>query len=92
MEDDLLRRTGYSKGYATYPMLFIGVKCIIFIVVITLLVVLFGPLLHSWTLQYIYDMHVLNKGSPRSPQLIDIPSLALSPVAPVLFNLSEPAK
>ena len=37
-------------------------------------------------------MHVLKKGSPRSPQLIDIPSLALSPVAPVLFNLSEPAK
>ena len=26
------------------------------------------------------------------PQLMEIPSLALSPVAPVLFNLSEPAR
>jgi len=28
----------------------------------------------------------------NKPQLIDIPSLALSPVAPVRFNLSEPAR
>ena len=49
-------------------------------------------LLASCFIYNIYDMHVLKKGSPRSPQLIDIPSLALSPVAPVLFNLSEPAK
>lgn len=27
-----------------------------------------------------------------NPQLMDIPSLALSPVAPVRFNRSEPAK
>ena len=27
-----------------------------------------------------------------SPQLMDMPSLALSPVAPVLFSLSEPAR
>ncbi len=27
-----------------------------------------------------------------SPQLMEIPSLALSPVAPVRFNLSDPAK
>lgn len=27
-----------------------------------------------------------------SPQLIEMPSLALSPVAPVLFSRSEPAK
>ena len=49
-------------------------------------------LLASCFIYNLYDMHVLKKGSPRSPQLIDIPSLALSPVAPVLFNLSEPAK
>ena len=37
-------------------------------------------------------VHVKEEFEPTSPQLMEIPSLALSPVAPVLLSLSDPAR
>ena len=46
----------------------------------------------STILVYVYMYMYIRTYELTSPQLMDIPSLALSPVAPVLFSLSEPAR
>lgn len=50
-------------------------------------------LLSCETIQkYVSAVRTHEKLSLTNPQFIEIPSLALSPVAPVLLSLSEPAK
>ena len=55
-------------------------------------------LTHHHTSHSLHSSHILNPHTPShltlltSPQLIEMPSLALSPVAPVRFSLSDPAR